>query len=581
MNIVAFDSIMQDSEKSSSPSVDGNHIINHEDGLKLNKSPDFGNDTVPEQFYNDQEDIEAEPNPISRTETIESIQDQDNVARIMSRRSTNTSKPIPRMGGGRDDYPPLLGDQKLYQVDFDGPSDPLHPFNWPVKKKLIICLGLGLTTLTVAWGSSVFSGAVPYISEKYHVASVVSTLGISLYVMGFASGPVIWSPLSELYGRKMPILLSSFLFTCFTFATATAKDLHTILLCRFFTGFTGSAPLTVVAAAFADMFGNETRGQAMLIFSGTVFCGPLAAPIASGFISESYLGWRWTLYVTGIMGGAFFLFNIFMFEETYHPVILVSKAREIRERTGNWGVFAAHERVELDLKSIVTNNLTRPLEMLVTEPIILLLSIYTAFIYGILYLFMEAYPIVFVEGYGMSLGVGMLPYIGLIVGQLLSLVSMMLFFEPRYDRALKANGGKPVPEARLPPMILGGVVFPVGLLWFTWTGNYHESVHWIVPSLSGLFTGFGLLSIFLPAINYIVDSYLFFAASALAGNTFLRSSFGAAFPLFAAFMFKGMGTNWAGLLLGLFGLALVPVPILFMKYGKKIRTRSKYAFVLS
>ena len=280
------------------------------------------------------------------------------------------------------------------------------------------------------------------------------------------------------------------------------------------------------------------------------------------------------------MGSACLVFDVFFFEESYHPVILVAKAREIRERTGNWGVFAAHERVELDLKSIATNNLTRPLEMLVTEPIILLLSIYTAFIYGILYLFMEAYPIVFVQGYGMSLGVGMLPYIGLVVGQLISMMTMVFIFEPRYDLALAANGGKPVPEARLPPMILGGILFPIGLLWFTWTGNYHEHVHWIVPTLSGIFTGFGLLSIFLPAINYIVDAYLFFAASALAGNTFLRSSFGAAFPLFAGFMFKGMGTNWAGLLLGLFGLALVPLPIIFYKYGKRIRTKSKYAFVL-
>lgn len=575
---MSLDAKMEQSEKSFSSESNANaKVVSNQSQNALQKKESHDSYDTPAQYYQDEE---AQIQPLSRSASrTESLAEQDNISRILSGRRTNTNKPIPRMGGNKE-YPPLIGDQIPYQVDFDGPDDPRHPHNWPFKRKVILCLGLGFTTLCIAWCSSIYSGAVAFVSEEFHVAEVVAILGLSLYVLGFASGPVIWSPLSEIYGRKMPIMLSLFMFICLTFACATAKDLQTLLICRFFAGFAGSAPLTVVAAAFADMFGNATRGIALTVFTGTVFCGPLLAPIVSGFICESYLGWRWTMYLTGIMASACFVFLTLTFEETYHPIILVAKAREIRERTGNWAVFASHEHVELDLNSIVKNNLSRPLEMLVTEPIILLLSIYSAFIYGILYLFLEAYPIVFYEGYGMSLGVSMLPYFGLIIGQLICCASMVLYFEPRYDVALRANGGKPVPEARLPPMILGGILFPLGLLWFGWSGNYPDKVHWICPTISGLFTGFGLLAIFLPCINYIVDSYLFFAASALAGNTLLRSSFGAAFPLFAGFMFHGMGTNWASLLLGLFGLALVPVPMLFMKFGKQIRTKSKYAFVL-
>lgn len=305
------------------------------------------------------------------------------------------------------------------------------------------------------------------------------------------------------------------------------------------------------------------------------------APIVSGFIVESYLGWRLTLYLSGIMCCTSFVLLIFFLEETYHPIILVNKAREIRERTGNWAVFAAHERVELDFKSIVQKNLSRPVKMLFTEPIILLLTIYVAFIYGLLYLFLEAYAIVFNEGYGMSLGVPTLPYIGLIVGELTCVASIILYFEPRYIKAVIANGNKPCPEERLGPMFVGALVFPPGLLWFCWSGNYPDKVHWICPALSGTLTGYGILAIFLSSINYLVDSYLLFAASALAANALLRSSTGAAFPLFASYMFHGMGTNWAGLLLGLFAFVLAPVPFLFYKYGKRIRTKSKFAFVLS
>lgn len=106
------------------------------------------------------------------------------------------------------------------------------------------------------------------------MAPIAAILGMSLFVLGFASGPVAWSPMSEVYGRRLPMYLSLFLLICFNFACATAENLQTLLICRFFSGFTGSAPLTVVGAAFADMFGNTSRGIALTIFAGIVFLRP-------------------------------------------------------------------------------------------------------------------------------------------------------------------------------------------------------------------------------------------------------------------------------------------------------------------
>jgi len=98
-----------------------------------------------------------------------------------------------------------------------------------------------------------------------------------------------------------------------------------------------------------------------------------------------------------------------------------------------------------------------------------------------------------------------------------------------------------------------------------------------VPTLSGLLTGFGLLAIFLQSLNYLVDAYLMFAASAIAANTFLRSLAGAGFPLFSQYMFKSLGVNWAGTLLGCVALVLVPIPVGFYFYGAKIREKSAFA----
>ena len=107
--------------------------------------------------------------------------------------------------------------------------------------------------------------------------------------------------------------------------------------------------------------------------------------------------------------------------------------------------------------------------------------------------------------------------------------------------------------------------------------GFTPDIHWAVPAASGILTGFGLLSIFLQVLNYLVDAYLVFAASAIAGNTFLRSLCGAVFPLFAKQMFEGMGIQWASTLLGSVAVVLIPIPFVFYWYGGRIREKSAYA----
>ena len=203
-------------------------------------------------------------------------------------------------------------------------------------------------------------------------------------------------------------------------------------------------------------------------------------------------------------------------------------------------------------------------------------SLYISFLYGILYLFLTAYAIVFQRKYGMNAGIGGLPYFGMIIGEVIAF-TFIAFGNAGYIRKLQANNNIPVPEWRLPFAILGGVAFAAGLFWFGWTGYKGPAIPWIVPTLSGLFTGFGIFAIFLSLLNYIIDAYLMFAASALAANTFLRSLFGAIFPLFATYMFDGMGVEWAATLLGCVAVALVPMSVAFLLYGKKIRAKSHFA----
>ncbi|WEW55571.1 hypothetical protein PRK78_001002 [Emydomyces testavorans] len=522
-------------------------------------------------------DLEQHPTALSRIATHRSQHSATVGAGVRSRVPKG---PLPAFGAGKP-YPPPLPEKEEYVVEFDGPDDPLHPQNWSMKRKVATAVILAWTSIISSFTSSVFSTATSDVARTFGVSIEAGILGLSLYVLGYATGPIIWAPLSELKGRRLPIVLSMFGFTVFQFGVATAKDLQTILLCRFFGGFFGACPIAVVAAIFSDMFDNRLRGLAITPFSMTVFTGPLLAPFIGGFIVDSYLGWRWTSYLPGIMGASALVLDYFFLSETYPPVVLIQKAAELRRRTKNWGIHAKQEEIEVDFMELIEKNFSRPVKILFTEPIVLLLSLYTAFIYGLLYLFLTAYPIVFQRIHGFSKGISGLPYFGMIVGQLIGGMSIILS-QPWYARKLAANHNVTVPEWRLPHVIVGGIAFSAGLFWFGWAG-YKASIHWIVPTLSGILTGFGLLVIFLQSLNYIIDAYLLFAASAIAANALLRSVAAAGFPLFSQYMasllsfFNGMGVNWAGTLLGCVAAALAPIPLVFYLYGHRIRAKSKFS----
>jgi DHA1 family multidrug resistance protein-like MFS transporter len=203
-----------------------------------------------------QQDVMAlsrHPTALSRIQTARSQQNITVGASLRSRTVTRESKrPLPGFGGGKA-YPPMLPERDQYVVEFDGPNDPLHAQNWPLKKKLPVAISLAFVTLTAAFGSSIFSAALGSVTREYGISTEVGILGVSLYVLGFATGPIIWAPASELYGRRYPLIVSSFGFSIFNVAVATGKDVQTIFISRFFGGFFGACPLTIVGAVFADM----------------------------------------------------------------------------------------------------------------------------------------------------------------------------------------------------------------------------------------------------------------------------------------------------------------------------------------
>ena len=197
------------------------------------------------------------------------------------------------------------------------------------------------------------------------------------------------------------------------------------------------------------------------------------------------------------------------------------------------------------------------------------------FIYGVVYLLFEAFPIIFTIGHHFNAGISGLMFLPLFGGAVGAVIVYLLVWNPKYERAAREYAPNPVPpEYRLHQTVWAAPMFAGSIFWFGWTS--YPSVSFWAPMMATAPLGFSIIWIFLGLFNYIIDSYLFLAGSALAANTVVRSLFGASFPLFAAQMYDKLDPRWASTLLGFIALAMVPIPLVLLKFGPTLRARSRY-----
>ncbi|PFH56017.1 hypothetical protein XA68_17191 [Ophiocordyceps unilateralis] len=470
-------------------------------------------------------------------------------------------------------YPGHGTPESPFIVDFL-PNDARNPVTFAASFKWLITWLAAFSTLAVSFASSAYSGGISYIRADFAVSSEVVILGVSMFVLGFAIGPLIWAPLSELYGRQRIYFVTYMALTAFNAAAAGAPSMTALVVLRFFAGAFGSSPLTNSGGVIADMFSAEERGLATSIFALAPFLGPALGPIASGFLGEA-AGWRWVEGLMAIFSGTIWILYSCICPETYVPFLLRQRAAALSRKTGHAYVSKLDAgKPKTSVAAQFRVALSRPWLLLFREPIVLLTALYMAIIYGTLYMCFAAFPIVFQQGRGWKPGTGGLAFCGIAAGMSIALIGN-LFDDRRFQRVVIRSQGAPPPEARLPPALVGCVLIPIGLFWFAWTNG--PTFHWALPIIGSAFFAAGIVLVFLSLMNYIIDSYVIFAASALAANSVLRSLFGAIFPLFTTYMYKGLGTNWASSVPAFLALVCVPFPFLFYRYGAGIRMRCKYA----
>lgn len=374
-------------------------------------------------------------------------------------------------------------------------NDPENPYNWSGKKKGWILVTLMMLIVNSTMGSALPANALPFISDEWDVTSKQQqVLPISVYLIGYVMGPVLWAPLSEHFGRKALTFCTFILFTLFTLATALSPTWSAFLVFRLMTGVFASAPIAIVPGIIADTCNDpRTRGRNMGLFFMTTVSGPLLAPIISGYCADT-IGWRWAFWIGLIYAGATIVPLLFL-PETYGPILLTRRAQQIRRQNPKARVVALHEMDKKSFKELATVVLTRPIRMIVFEPIVNTSCAYLALCYAIFYMCFEAFPLIFIGVYKLSPGACGLTYLAIGAGCLLALP---IFFT--YDAILRSATARNAPWTRqeeyrrLPLACIGGPMFVISMFWLGWTAR--EDIHFFVPMLAGVPFGIGFMCIF-------------------------------------------------------------------------------------
>ncbi|KAI2629887.1 MFS general substrate transporter [Hypoxylon sp. NC1633] len=537
--------------------------------------------------YTQQEDINVIERPSSRalSRTVSEVRDG-----IEYRRDLD----LEHGQQGEEEKAPVDAAADPDLVTWTGPDDLENPKNWAFSKKWGAVAIVSVFTLVSPVSSTMVTPSLTAMGEEMGIPEgFQQNIVLSIFVLAYALGPLVWGPLSELYGRVPILQLSNLGFLAFTFGCGFARTKGQLIAFRFLSGLGGSASLAIGGGVLGDLFAAEQRGRAMSVYSLAPLLGPAIGPIAGAFITENTT-WRWAFWATAAADAAIQGLGLIFLRETYAPVLLDRKRRLLRRQTGNPALRTPYDD---DKRSSVWATLrtamVRPFRLLATQLIIQCVALYMMYLYGLMYLMLASFPTLFTSpapsGYGMSIGTGGLNYISLGLGFFLGAQicaplqdRICAALKRRYSKANTNNGG-PVqsqiqgrPEFRVPMMVPGALLVPIGLLIYGWTAEY--KTHWIGPNIGAMLFAAGAIIGFQCLQGFLVDAYQRYAASAVGAATVLRSLAGFAFPLFAPSLYDRLGYGWGNTLMAFLGIVIGwPSPLLLWRYGETLRKRSPFA----
>lgn len=252
--------------------------------------------------------------------------------------------------------------------------------------------------------------------------------------------------------------------------------------------------------------------------------------------------------------------------------MILEARKELYQRDSDDGTqYRMAGQDDRPFKTKLAGSMARPLRILFTQPIVLTMAVYQAILFGTTYSLYTNFQAIYGNLYGFSTTKVGLMYLGPGLGFMIAVWFIVPKIDTVYNQLAHKNNDEAKPEFRLPLANIGAVFIPASLFWFAWTVEY--KVHWTVPLLSTVFFGIGQITILNTCQNYYIDSFSQFAASAIAAGAVFRSIVGGVVPLGASQLFDKIGYGWGVSVFAFLSLALSPAPVLFYRYGQKLREK--------
>lgn len=323
------------------------------------------------------------------------------------------------------------------------------------------------------FGSSIDSPVIPQAARDLHVSEEAESLATVLFLVGFGVGAPFAGPLSETFGRN-PIYIGTLaLFCCWILGSALSPNFGAQLVFRFLAGFFGSTAFTTAGGTLGDVFDHQARGKIFPWFGAIALFGPMIAPVVGGYIGQSGLDWRWADWITLCIAGSLLTMLVFFLPETYAPTILSWKASSLRVTTGDprySGPLESAKAVSLARK--FSEALYRPVAILLTEPIVMVLTAYLTFVYIVSFSFFTGAPFIFTGSYNFDQGSAYLMFISVSVGLWACALASPLYgmlIGREYKKAAAAGKSHAEPEAMLWWAMIAAPILPLCLFWLAWS----------------------------------------------------------------------------------------------------------------
>lgn len=463
-------------------------------------------------------------------------------------------------------------------LHWHGSEDPDNPYNWPLKKKWMVTAIAILATFTTLLNGTIITVAHESINEEFGVSDEKfpnSYWPVTSWALGGAICSLVVLPLMEDFGIRSGFLLTYGVFICFVVPQAVARNFATLVASRFFAG----GCVSILANTSASVIGNiweDERGRTipMALYVTAYLTGSSMGPVIGGVVFHS-LGWRWISYMQLIWYGSLAPIYFFFFVETRGPVVLQRRTKDqLKKHTEH---CTLEKRQQKPFFEKLGDSIRRPIYMLLTEPVVFVFTIWSAFMVGTVYLFTQSVEQVFAGLYGWTASqagyVQSAVVIGECIGWIGALISAKLYFAsaPRNQEVPDS----PIPEARLYMSLVGSFVGVTGGMFvYGWTS--YTFIPWIAPAVGLAMVGFGTNVVVIAIADYVVDAYSKYAGSAVAAIVLGENVFAAFLPLAAQSMYTNLGFQWGSTLLGFLSLVLSFAPVVIILYGRRIRARSPF-----